>query len=139
MSTATILFHEAVSGQLGLNPTDTKCMGMIVRSKVPVTAGDLVQFTGLTTGAVTGVIDRLEKVKLVKRVRDAKDRRKVYLVPDQTGARKLLPLYSSLRSSVEKLAASYTESELPVIVDYLEKSVALLERETRKIRKGDHT
>ncbi len=81
LSTATILFHQAVADRLGMNVTDHKCAGILTQSG-PITAGDLAVRTGLTTGAVTGVIDRLEKAGFVRRVRDGTDRRRVIVEPD---------------------------------------------------------
>jgi DNA-binding MarR family transcriptional regulator len=135
LSKATIFFHEALSGKLGLNATDTKCMGFIINSKGSVTAGDIARFTGLTTGAVTGVIDRLEKIKLIERFRDIDDRRKVHLRANKEGVAKLIPMYSSLRSAVETLIATYTSSELEAVGDFLKKVIHILESETEKLRR----
>ena len=135
LSKATIFFHETLSGRLGLNATDTKCIGFIMNSSAPVTAGDLADFTGLTTGAVTGIIDRLEKAKLLERARDPGDRRRVYLRPLNDGLAKLTPMYSSLRRSVERLIGTYDRAELETIADFMMKSVALLEDEAEKVRR----
>ncbi len=59
LSAATIMFHQAIADRLGLNPTDHKCLDLLA-SKGLMTAGELAEMTGLTTGAITGVIDRLE-------------------------------------------------------------------------------
>src|SRR5262245_4409010 len=80
LSTATILFHQAIADRLGLNVTDHKCADILLRTG-PVTAGELARQTGLTTGAITGVIDRLEKAGFVRRIRDADDRRRVIVEP----------------------------------------------------------
>ena len=58
-STVTIMFHQAIADRLGMNVTDHKCAGILARSG-PITAGELARRTGLSTGAITGVIDRLE-------------------------------------------------------------------------------
>src|SRR5688572_19438670 len=76
LSTATILFHAAVADRLGINVTDVKCYSLL-RQRGAMTAGELSEKTGLTTGAITGVVDRLEKAGLVQRRRDAHDRRRV--------------------------------------------------------------
>lgn len=60
LATALVLFEEVVASKLGLNATDWRCLGMIVKGR-SITAKDLTEMTGLTTGATTGVIDRLEK------------------------------------------------------------------------------
>lgn len=135
LSTATIFFHEAVASRLKLNATDMKCLTFIANAKDPVVAGDIATYTGLTTGAITGVLDRLEKAGLVKRVQDEADRRKVFLQTDIRAFEKIRVLYSSLRSSVEALASTYSEAELATISDFLEKSVHLLGNEADKLRK----
>src|ERR1700722_20308104 len=76
LSTATIMFHSAVADRMGLSVTDAKCRSILVQLG-PMTAGVIAQRLGLTTGAVTGVIDRLVAAKLVRRVGDPADRRRV--------------------------------------------------------------
>ena len=71
ISAQTIFFHEVAARKLGLNATDTRCLDLISRAESEVTAGDLGRATGLTTGAVTGILDRLEKARLVERVRSS--------------------------------------------------------------------
>src|SRR5262249_43014336 len=66
LSAATIMFHQAVADRLGMNVTDHKCADILERNG-PMTAGELAERTGLTTGAITGVIDRLEKAGFVRR------------------------------------------------------------------------
>src|SRR5437867_12726632 len=78
LSTATVLFHAAIADRLGVGATDGKCYS-ILRQTGPITAGELAERTGLTTGAITGVIDRLERADLVCRARDPNDRRRVVL------------------------------------------------------------
>src|SRR5260370_17856879 len=80
LSTATIMFHTAVADQIGVGVTDAKCRSILLQFG-PMTAGDLAMHLGLTTGAVTGVVDRLERARLVRRVADAKDRRRVIVEP----------------------------------------------------------
>src|SRR6059036_564340 len=78
MSIETIMFHQAIADVLGLHITDHKSLDLIHRfGSMP--AGKLAELTGLTTGAVTGIIDRLEKVGYVKRTNDPKDRRKTII------------------------------------------------------------
>lgn len=134
LSTATILFHEAIAGRLSLNATDMKCLTFINSAKFPATAGDIAQFTRLTTGAVTGILNRLEKAKLISRKQDDQDKRKVILVPNETAFKKIRPLYQSLRQSIEKLVSSYSEEDLQVIADFLERSTTILELEAAKLR-----
>src|SRR5258706_13137370 len=75
LSAHTVMFHTAVAERLRLGLTDHKAFDFILRHG-PVTAGQLAEITGLTTGAVTGVIDRLEKTGYGERVGDSADRGK---------------------------------------------------------------
>src|SRR5215207_891724 len=77
----SIQMHEAVARKAGLSGTDHKYLGFLIE-KGQMTAGELSTLTGLTTGAVTGLIDRLEKKKLVKRQFAEDDRRKVIIEPN---------------------------------------------------------
>src|SRR5918997_6772224 len=76
LSTTTVLFHSAVADRLGVSATDVKCY-TILRQTGPLTAGELAERVSLTTGAITGVIDRLERAGLVRRAADPHDRRRV--------------------------------------------------------------
>ena len=135
LSNATIFFHETVSQRLGVNATDTKCLGLLWRAAGPMTAGDLAEVTGLTTGAVTAIIDRLEAKGLVRRKRDAKDRRKVFVELHKERMKLVTPLYEGLRQSIEALVGRYKGPELALIGDFLEKAAAVLENEARRLRR----
>ena len=77
---ATNLFDERLGDFLGINNTDGRCLDIIARLG-RVSAGQLANLSGLTTGAVTAVVDRLEGVGYVARVRDPLDRRKIWVEP----------------------------------------------------------
>ncbi len=76
--TASEMMDEAFTALLGVNRTDGRCLDIIQRLG-QITAGELARESGLTTGAVTAVIDRLEKAGYLRRVRDPSDRRKVFV------------------------------------------------------------
>src|SRR6185436_997645 len=78
-SARSVMFLQAVAGRLGLSATELKCLDLALRAGPgePLTAGRLAVLTGLTTGAVTGVVDRLEEGGFVRRERDPGDRRRV--------------------------------------------------------------
>src|SRR5829696_7912643 len=77
-STAAVLFHHAVADRLGLGPTDHKCLDLL-RERGPMTGSDLAALTGLTSGAVTGVVARLERAGYVRREPDPSDGRRLIL------------------------------------------------------------
>lgn len=134
LSTATILFHSAVADQLGLNPTDHKCMGILAETG-PIAAGELAGITGLTTGAITGVIDRLEQVGFVRREKDPNDRRRIIIQPlVEKAEREIGPLFQSLGQAMDALAGQYTEQELAIISDFLRRAITIMQEETTKLR-----
>ena len=134
LSTATILFHQAVADRLAMNVTDHKCAGILAQSG-PITAGELAARTGLTTGAITGVIDRLEKAGFVRRARDAGDRRRVIVEPDlKQIERKIGPLFESMGRAAVLLYSGYSVRELELLRDFAVRSLQLADQETLKIR-----
>ncbi len=78
-ASAILMFHTALAERLGLNATDHKALDLIARHG-PLTAGRLAETTGLTTGAVTGIVDRLERAGFAVRERDTVDRLVVRIV-----------------------------------------------------------
>src|ERR1041384_933238 len=100
---SSLQMHEAVARKAGLSGTDHKYLGFLMQ-KGQMTAGELSELSGLTTGAITGLIDRFEKKKLVKRQFSEDDRRKVIIVPNTKNIMALLePLYKEFRASSEKI------------------------------------
>ena len=129
----SIQMHEAVARKAGLSGTDHKYLGFLIE-KGQMTAGELSHLTGLTTGAVTGLIDRLEKKKLVKRKFAPDDRRKVIIEPNTATIMALLvPLYKEFRSESEKLIASFSTTELKTIETYFSKAIELMNETTRQL------
>ena len=133
LSARTIMFHQAVAGRLGLNATDHKCLDMARRGEA-MTAGELAGLTGLTTGAITGVIDRLERAGFVCRVRDANDRRRVLIQPIAARARDVAPLLESLDTAWGALCERYSDRELDLINRFMNDSIVMLRGEAQKLR-----
>jgi DNA-binding MarR family transcriptional regulator len=135
MSTETILFHQAVADAVGLHITDHQCMHFIHRYGA-MPAGKLAELTGLTTGAVTGIIDRLEKAGYVKRTNDPKDRRRTLVesIRNKKLERKLEMIFIPLHEKMHKLLSSYSDSELAFLLEALTKSIELTREESKKSR-----
>ena len=120
LSTRTVIFHHLIGERLGLNPTDHKCLDVIIRAKMPMTASQLAEETGLSTGAITGVVDRLEKAGYVKRKRDTNDRRLIFIKPLLDKAMiKLGPIFEPIRKASMNLYSKYTDEELTTILDFI--------------------
>src|SRR3954470_2273097 len=130
----SIQMHEAIGRKAGLSGTDHKYLGFLIE-KGQMTAGELSNLTGLTTGAVTGLIDRFEKKKLVKRQFPEDDRRKVIIVPNTSAIMALLaPLYKEFRNKSEELTASFSNEEIKVIETYFLKAIDIMNETTKALR-----
>ncbi len=129
----SLQLHEAVSRKAGFAGTDHKYLGFFLQ-KESLTAGELAVLTGLTTGAVTGLIDRFEKKKLVKRSFDKSDRRKVIVVANKNKIVEILaPFYKDFQNETDKLLASYSENEMAVIESFLAQSIELMKHTAKTI------
>ena len=134
-SDASILMHENIARKVGLSGTDHKYLGLIIK-KEEMTAGEIAEITGLTTGAVTGLIDRLEKRKLLKRKADKDDRRKVLIVPNTQNAIELLqPIFNDLRQRTQELTDTFSETEINVIERYFISATEIMKTITKNLKK----
>lgn len=132
-SYTTIQMHEAVARKAGLPGTDHKYLGFLLE-KGEMTAGELATLTGLTTGAVTGLIDRFEKKKLVMRRFDPNDRRRVIIEPITKNIMALfVPLYEDFRSKSEDLLASFSKKEITIIEKYFLKAIEIMNKTTNEL------
>lgn len=130
---AVDMVDEAAHERLGLSRTDGRCLD-VLEQEAPVTAGRLAAAAGLTPGAVTGVIDRLERAGLARRTRDKGDRRRV-LVDATPRARKLsAEAYGALAEEGYARLASYTTEELRTILRFLRDARELNERQAARLR-----
>ncbi|MHA4846180.1 MarR family winged helix-turn-helix transcriptional regulator [Flavitalea antarctica] len=129
----SIQMHEAIGRKAGLTGTDHKYLGFLIE-KGQMTAGELSVLTGLTTGAVTGLIDRFEKKKLVRRQFAEDDRRKIIIVPNtETIMSIFAPLYKEFRKKSEKLTASYSDKEIRIIESYFTRAIDIMNETTNKL------
>jgi DNA-binding MarR family transcriptional regulator len=130
----TIMFHQAVANIVGVSVTDMKCLDYVDRGG-DVTAGDLARLTGLTTGAITAAIDRLEKAGLAKRERSETDRRKVFIRLSHSPALALIaPIFDGLGRDAADLVTHYSTKELETIKDFCERCIAMMWRNTEVAR-----
>ncbi len=134
-STRTVVFHAAIADRLGLNPSDLKCADLICNETGPITAGRLAEVTGRSTGAITGVVDRLEKAGFVARVPDASDRRRVdnQGVEDAKGP-DLRHLFVPMMEGMAMICESYTDEQLALIVGFMQRTGAVTEAQIANLR-----
>jgi DNA-binding MarR family transcriptional regulator len=135
MSIETIMFHQAVADKLGLYVTDHKCLDFMYRFGA-MPAGRLAELTGLTTGAVTGIIDRLEEAGYVRRTNDPKDRRRTIVEPTRNKKleKKIEVLFIPLRDRMYNLLSSYSDRELAFLLDATTEMLEQTHEESKKLR-----
>ncbi|WP_225731714.1 MULTISPECIES: MarR family winged helix-turn-helix transcriptional regulator [unclassified Nocardia] len=133
-ASAMVNFHEVAGRLMGLSATERKCIDTLQRLG-PVTAGTIAESTGLTTGAVTGLVDRLEQAGYARRVRDPLDRRKVIvqLVANEQMDNLLAEIFRPFIRDMNALNDGYSEAELRVIGDWVRKTTDVLIANTRRI------
>ncbi|UII30672.1 MarR family transcriptional regulator [Fulvivirga ulvae] len=136
-SDASVIMHEVIAGRAGLTGADHKYLGLIIK-KGEATAGDIAHITGLTTGAVTGLIDRLEKKGLVHRAPDKQDRRKVVIIPQLEKTMSLLgPVFSDLQEKTKDLISTFSHQEREVIERYFIAATQIMHSVTNNLRKKE--
>jgi DNA-binding MarR family transcriptional regulator len=133
MTAQSVLISEAVSERFGISSSDLECLDLALLSG-GATAGEFAKATGLTTGAITGVIDRLERAGYVRRERDPTDRRKVIVRARPAMTRRIAPLYDSLQREMTALWGAYSDAELALILDFLARSCDLAVQEIAKLQ-----
>jgi DNA-binding MarR family transcriptional regulator len=133
MSARIILFHQALVGQFGLNATDHKCLDIAKHEEV-ITAGRLAELTGLTTGAITAALDRLERAGFARRERHSEDRRKVVVRVLPEGQKKLAPFFASFAQSMARMHENYTAAELALLLDYQKRCIHVLKAHAKEIK-----
>jgi DNA-binding MarR family transcriptional regulator len=114
---ATARFDQAVADTLGLNRTDMRLVDLLDREG-RLTAGELAAGTGLTTGAITTAVDRLEQAGFARRVRDTDDRRRVYVELDPETTARITAFYSEHAQRAEEAYHRYTEDQLQLLVEF---------------------
>jgi DNA-binding MarR family transcriptional regulator len=129
---ATDRFDQAVADAIGINRTDMRCLDVISREG-PVPAGRLADETGLTTGAITTVLDRLERAGFARRVRDPDDRRRVLVELTPEAFEGSVNYYAAHMELSERLYRRYTEEQLAMFLEWVREGRELNEREAAKL------
>jgi DNA-binding MarR family transcriptional regulator len=112
-----VLYGQAVADVAGISGSDLDCMDFL-NLEGRMTAGRLAELTGLTTGAITGVIDRLEKAGFVRRERDETDRRKVFIATVPEAAMRIGRLYGPMKEAMHTLWGTYSDTELQLLLRF---------------------
>jgi DNA-binding MarR family transcriptional regulator len=113
-----VIFGQTVAGRVGISSSDLECLDFL-NLEGRVTAGRLAEVTGLTTGAITGVVDRLEKAGLVRRERDGHDRRKVFIATVPENVAKVGRFYQHMRLMILKDWETLSDADLRLLLRFM--------------------
>jgi DNA-binding MarR family transcriptional regulator len=130
-----VMFNQTVAERLGLNVTELQCVNFIdiVGADGKLTAGQLAELAGISTGAMTRLIDRLERAGYVRRERPPEDRRRVvvHIVPER--GKEIGRLYGSFRISWEEAMADYSDDQIAFLLRHSERAGKLLTAHMRRL------
>jgi DNA-binding MarR family transcriptional regulator len=131
-STAVVLFHHAVAERLGWGATDHKCLDLL-RERGPMTGSELAAVTGLTSGAITGVVARLAESGYIRRQSDPGDGRK-QILSVTLGQSPVQDVIDPLRRDVAELLEQFDGDQLRAIAEFLGGSTDLIYRHAARLR-----
>ncbi len=130
-------YFRAAAARIGMTVTDMQVID-VLNLTGPMTAGQLADLTGLTTGAITGMLNRLEEAGLVRRESDPHDGRRVIvrLVPDNAELQKIDAAFDSFGDAWDELVARYDDEQLTLLLEFLQRSNALSRNELARLRES---
>lgn len=132
-STAAVLFHHAIAERLGLGPSDHKCLDLI-RERGSMTASELAAITGLTSGAVTGVVARLERAGYLVREPDPDDGRKQTLSPAPERLQEIRQIFDPIQKDAAELLQGFEPRQLATIAEFLARNTEFVYRRAALLR-----
>ena len=123
-------FNESLAKTLKLSRTDMRCLELIGRLG-PLTAGRLAEESGLTTGAVTFILDRLEEAGMVTRRRDTEDRRRVWVEIEPDAQQRLAEMQRPVAEQMREVTQHFKADELAIVRDYMRQAKEVFQRQVR--------
>jgi DNA-binding MarR family transcriptional regulator len=126
-------FDELVAKRLGIGLTDMRCLDLIQREQ-PMGAGALAEAAGLTTGAITALVDRLVRRGLVRREGDPSDRRRVLVSLTEAAEREVWGIYGPLKREWERVLNRYTAKELRRFLELMSSGEEVGQRQLEHLR-----
>ena len=130
-------FFRAAAARIEMTDTDMQVIDLL-ETTGDATAGQLASLMGLTTGTFTAILNRLEKAELVSRERDPNDGRRVIvrLAQGAGGGQEMGPLFASLGTAWEEMAAQYDDEQKALVLEFLQRSNALAREEIALLREA---
>lgn len=131
----TVMMSQAAAERIGINTTDLHALNILAFSKHELGAGDLARMTGLTTAAITAVVDRLVRARLVERTFNPRDRRRVVVHLIGAEARKrVAPVFAPLLEAWHTELSRYSDKDLRLISDYQQRTLDVMREQLALLR-----
>ena len=127
-----VAFHLVLAEQQGVSATEEKALDILERDG-PLTAGELGQHIGLAPASVTGLVDRLERKGLARRVKSSRDGRQVLLEVNAEKAEEKAALLGELQGEMERLYAGYSAKQLETIYHFLTEAARIQRASTERL------
>jgi len=128
------LYRNMIFGKLGVNGTDMECLGYLLSKRIS-TPTELAKYTGLSSGATTAMLDRLEKGDFIERRPNPEDRRGTLIVLAKSGVEKVAPWFAPVGKAQEELISNSSEDDLQLISSFFEQYAKIWEQERKKLEK----
>jgi DNA-binding MarR family transcriptional regulator len=132
-ATDGILFHQAVADRVGLHVSDLRCLNILLEAG-SVPAGEICERTGLTTGAITRMVDRLERAGYVRRELDPADRRRVMVSPVPKQMARIAAMYTGMAQAWAAAMNGYDEDQLTVMLTLFDRLHEITQVEIARLR-----
>ncbi|WP_328481016.1 MarR family transcriptional regulator [Streptomyces sp. NBC_00377] len=135
---ASMVGQQEMAQRLGLNVTDLTCFAYVIQAgENLLTAGDLAARVHVTTGAVTGILNRLERAGYVTRRPDPEDRRRVRVAAVPSAVARAYTLYEPYYVRLNTLFAEYSPEEIAVLTDWFTRATTLANAYREELRLHD--
>ena len=132
LTRSSLMLQYAIAEKMNLNPTDAECIDFLMEIG-PSTAGDLAKVTRLTTGAITSVIEQIQKAGFVKRESDPNDRRKVIISFIPKKHEKAKQYYAAMAKDVFELFSDYSESKIKLLTQHSDALTTIFQKHAEKV------
>ena len=129
------LYRNIIFEKLGVNGTDMECLGFLLSKRIS-TPTELAKYTGLSSGATTAMLDRLEKGGFIERRPNPDDRRGTLIVLAKSGADRVAHWYAPVGKAQEQLISNYSEDELQLLSGFFESYAKIWEQEREKLQRS---
>jgi len=129
------LYRNMIFEKLGINMSDMECLGYLLSKRIS-SPTELAKYTGLSSGATTAMLDRLEKGGFIERRPNPDDRRGTLIVLAKSGADRVAPWYGPVGKAQEQLILNYSEDELQLISGFFESYAKIWEQERKQLEKS---